>query len=147
MKNKKLFPLAMAAVMGVSLFAGCGQTGESSVESVSGGQTLRDCPDGRRRSDRNQPSGRGQSVQETKRKPARQAREATRQDSAPALTSSPRVPRIRIRRSRNTSPAALASSTPCAVCQCRFRDRYTTWGNSDYPEAWRTADRNRRRRA
>lgn len=39
MKNKKLFPLAMAAVMGVSLFAGCGQTGESSVESVSGGQT------------------------------------------------------------------------------------------------------------
>ena len=39
MKNKKLFPLAMAAVMGVSLFAGCGQTGESSVESVSGEQT------------------------------------------------------------------------------------------------------------
>ena len=39
MKNKKLFPLAMAAVMGVSLFAGCGQTGTSSAESVSGGQT------------------------------------------------------------------------------------------------------------
>ena len=41
MKNKKLFPLAMAAVMGVSLFAGCGQTGESSVESVSGARQLR----------------------------------------------------------------------------------------------------------